>query len=151
MLMPSLTGTHRQMSKRKIGTSASIQMVRKHQEFKIYQDSDPCLGRIPIIIDATQSPAFTVMETSAELLYLLRSDSRNIFGFKDPQEQSELQQWLFFWHGSGAPYQGNLSFFRRAEEQSPCKSYTFIYKPVSLTFRTVSQIACPHIRFFWLK
>ncbi|RDW68172.1 glutathione S-transferas-like protein [Coleophoma cylindrospora] len=75
-------------------------------------------GRIPIIIDNAQSPPFPVMETSAELLYLLKYDKDNRFGFEDELEQSELVQWLFFWHGSGAPYQGNLGFFRRAQEQS---------------------------------
>ena len=61
------------------------------------------------------------METSAELLYLLKFDKTHCFGFKDQLEQSELLQWLFFWHGSGAPYQGNLGYFRRAQEQSDCK------------------------------
>ncbi|CAM6002260.1 unnamed protein product, partial [Sphagnum balticum] len=76
-------------------------------------------GRIPVIIDNAHSPAFPVMETSAELLYLLNKfDKDNRFGFKDELEQSEVVQWLFFWHGSGAPYQGNLSYFRRAQEQS---------------------------------
>ncbi|KAG4417812.1 hypothetical protein IFR04_009020 [Cadophora malorum] len=76
-------------------------------------------GRIPVIIDNTQSHPHPVMETSAELLYLLEKfDSSKKFGFTDTLEQSELIQWLFFWHGSGAPYQGNLSFFRRAQEQS---------------------------------
>ena len=68
------------------------------------------------------------METSAELLYLLKFDKDKIFASKDELEQSELMQWLFFWHGSGAPYQGNLGFFRRAQEQSNCKLqllYTF--------------------------
>ncbi|ATZ57422.1 hypothetical protein BCIN_15g00060 [Botrytis cinerea B05.10] len=75
-------------------------------------------GRIPIIIDNFQSPPFPLMETSAELLYLLRLDKNHQFGFIDEIEQSELLQWLFFWHGSGAPYQGNYRFFSRAEEQS---------------------------------
>lgn len=61
------------------------------------------------------------METSAELLYLLNYDKDYKFSFQNPLEQSELIQWLFFWHGSGAPYQGNLGFFRRAQEQSECK------------------------------
>lgn len=60
------------------------------------------------------------METSAELLYLLKFDTDHVFGFEDEREQSELLQWLFFWHGSGAPYQGNLGYFRRANEQSTC-------------------------------
>ncbi|PVH76311.1 glutathione S-transferas-like protein [Cadophora sp. DSE1049] len=76
-------------------------------------------GRIPVIIDNTKSHPHPVMETSAELLYLLdKYDGEKKFGFTDALEQSELIQWLFFWHGSGAPYQGNLSFFRRAQEQS---------------------------------
>ena len=70
------------------------------------------------------------METSAELLYLLKFDKDYYFGFKDELEQSELLQWLFFWHGSGAPYQGNLGYFRRAQEQSNCKlQHTYINSP----------------------
>ena len=41
-------------------------------------------GRTPVIIDNTQSPPFTVMETSAELLYLLKQkDKDDKFGFTD--------------------------------------------------------------------
>ncbi|KAM3084065.1 hypothetical protein ACMFMG_001827 [Clarireedia jacksonii] len=69
-------------------------------------------GRIPILIDNTKTPPFPVMETSAELLYLLKEyDSKDVFGFKDELERSECLQWLFFWHGSGAPYQGQVNFF----------------------------------------
>lgn len=61
-------------------------------------------GRIPVLVDHTQSPPFTVMETSAELLYLLKEfDKNDEFGFTDELERSEALQWLFFWHGSGAP------------------------------------------------
>lgn len=63
------------------------------------------------------------METSAELLYLLKFDRNALFHFKDEREQSELLQWLFFWHGSGAPYQGNLTFFRRAGEGNDCEPF----------------------------
>ncbi|KAL8715734.1 MAG: hypothetical protein Q9220_000401 [cf. Caloplaca sp. 1 TL-2023] len=69
-------------------------------------------GRIPIIIDNTKSPPFPVMETSAELLYLLKvADRDNTFGFTDELERSQCLQWLFFWHGGGAPNQGQLNFF----------------------------------------
>src|SRR5271155_3081253 len=61
-------------------------------------------GRIPVLVDHTQSPPFTVMETSAELQYLLQfADERGEFGFKDALEHSQCLQWLIFWHGSGAP------------------------------------------------
>ncbi|KAK6335711.1 hypothetical protein TWF730_003089 [Orbilia blumenaviensis] len=67
-------------------------------------------GRIPVIIDNDKS--FSVMETSAELLYLVdREDRDHHFDFTDPLEKSQLLQWLYFWHGSGAPYQGQVNHF----------------------------------------
>ena len=44
------------------------------------------------------------METSAELLYLLKfADKDDTFGFKDELERNECLQWLFFWHDSNTP------------------------------------------------
>jgi len=74
-------------------------------------------GRIPVIIDNTVSPPFSVHETSAQLVYLAdKFDTKHEFTFTDPLEHSEMIQWLFFWHGSGAPYMGNTNFFKRAPE-----------------------------------
>jgi glutathione S-transferase len=71
-------------------------------------------GRIPVLVDNNQSPPFPVMETSAELLYLIdHYDPDKAFGFADALERSELEQWLIFWHGSGAPYVGQLNHFNR--------------------------------------
>jgi len=98
-------------------TTTLINISTNEQKKDWFLRLDPN-GRIPIIIDNNVSPPHPVMETSAELLYLLKYDPDYHFGFKDELEQSELIQWLFFWHGSGAPYQGNLGFFRRAQEQS---------------------------------
>jgi glutathione S-transferase len=54
-------------------------------------------GRIPVLVDNSESPPFLVMETSAELLYLLKvADKDDKFGFKDDLERSECLQWLFF-------------------------------------------------------
>ena len=99
-------------------------------------------GRIPTLVDNSQSPPFPVHETSAEMLYLLKfADKEDKFGFKDELERNECLQWLFFWHGehnlppptlqmtqlnlslgSGAPYQGQVSHFTRAApEKIPCK------------------------------
>jgi glutathione S-transferase len=76
-------------------------------------------GRIPVIIDNTVSPPFAVHETSAELVYLQsKFDKDNEFGFTDELEKAELFTWLFFWHGSGAPYQGNTNYFLRQAERS---------------------------------
>ena len=67
------------------------------------------LGRIPVIVDNTQNPPFSVMETSAELLYLLKfADKQDKYGFKDELARNQCLQWLFFAHGSMAPYQGKL-------------------------------------------
>ena len=84
-------------------------------------------GRIPILVDHTQSPPFPVMETSAELLYLLKfADKNDVFGFKDELERSQALQWLFFWHGSGAPYQGQVNHFGKfAKEKIPCELPSF--------------------------
>jgi len=72
-------------------------------------------GRIPVLVDNTQSPTFTAHETSAELFYLLKAtDKQYIFGFTDDLEHNQALQWTFFWHGSGAPYQGQVNHFTRA-------------------------------------
>ncbi|THW64639.1 hypothetical protein D6D25_02020 [Aureobasidium pullulans] len=77
-------------------------------------------GRIPTIVDNTKDRPFSVMETSAELLYLVKKyDKDGLFTFDDDVEYSQMLQWLFFWHGSGAPYQGQLGFFSRAAEKVP--------------------------------
>ncbi|THW32506.1 hypothetical protein D6D22_09595 [Aureobasidium pullulans] len=77
-------------------------------------------GRIPTIVDNTKDRPFPVMETSAELLYLVKKfDKDGLFTFDDELEYSQMLQWLFFWHGSGAPYQGQLGFFSRAAEKVP--------------------------------
>ncbi|KAJ9622494.1 hypothetical protein H2203_006719 [Taxawa tesnikishii (nom. ined.)] len=78
-------------------------------------------GRIPVIVDNTNDQPFPVMETSAELLYLLdKYDKDHALSFTDELEQSQMIQWLFFWHGSGAPYQGQLTYFGKfAKEKIP--------------------------------
>ena len=90
-------------------------------------------GRIPILLDHNQSPPFPVMETSAELLYLLKEyDNKDVFGFKDEFERSEALQWLFFWHGSGAPYQGQVNHFAKfAKEKIPCTVPSLARNPPS--------------------
>jgi glutathione S-transferase len=76
-------------------------------------------GRIPIIIDNTVSPPFGVHETSSELVYLAKKfDKDHEFTFTDTLEDADVTTWLFFWHGSGAPYMGNTGYFKRAAEKS---------------------------------
>lgn len=70
--------------------------------------ADIVLGRIPVLVDNTKTPSFSVMESTAELLYLLNFDKDNKFSFKDENEveQSQCIQWLTFWSGNGAPAMG---------------------------------------------
>lgn len=70
-------------------------MVRSPESYGCTKALTPCsLGRIPIIVDNTQSPPFPVMETSAELLYLLKfADKNDEFGFKDELERNQALQW----------------------------------------------------------
>ncbi|KAJ7891364.1 glutathione S-transferase [Mycena olivaceomarginata] len=66
-------------------------------------------GRIPVVVDNTRSVApgpFPIFETFG-------ATPDHKFGFVDPLERSDVEQWLFFWHGGGAPYQGNLNYFAR--------------------------------------
>ena len=61
-------------------------------------------GRIPALIDNSVSPPFPVLETSAQMFYLVEKyDKNNALGFKDEFERNQCLQWTFFWHGGGAP------------------------------------------------
>jgi glutathione S-transferase len=95
-------------------TTTVISIMTNEQKKDWFLRLDPN-GRIPILVDNTVSPPFPAMETSAELLYLVKKyDKDDTFGFKDDLERNEALQWLFFWHGSGAPYQGQVNHFSRA-------------------------------------
>ncbi|MCJ1314015.1 hypothetical protein MMC25_007695 [Agyrium rufum] len=101
-------------------TTSFVNIMTNDQKKDWFLRLDPN-GRIPVLVDNTQSPPFCVMETSAELLYLLKfADKNDTFGFKDEYERSQALQWLFFWHGSGAPYQGQVNHFNKfAAEKIP--------------------------------
>lgn len=52
------------------------------------------------------------------MFYLLKfHDKNDEFGFKDDLERNQALQWTFFWHGSGAPYQGQVNHFTRAAKE----------------------------------
>ncbi|PYI25691.1 glutathione S-transferase [Aspergillus indologenus CBS 114.80] len=72
-------------------------------------------GKIPIIIDRPSGEdPFPVMESSAELLYLVEKfDPDHHFHFATATHRSQLYQWLIFWHASGQPHQAGLNHFGR--------------------------------------
>lgn len=106
-------------------TTTLVDIMTNDQKKEWFLRLDPN-GRIPVIVDNSQSPPFPVMETSAELLYLLKfADKEDRFGFKDELERNQCLQWMFFWHGSGAPYQGQVNHFTRAApEKIPCEAFS---------------------------
>lgn len=95
-------------------TTTLINIMSNEQKKEWFLRLDPN-GRIPVLIDNSQDPPFPVHETSAEMFYLLKyADKEDKFGFKDELERNEAIQWTFFWHGSGAPYQGQVNHFSKA-------------------------------------
>ncbi|KAJ5822831.1 hypothetical protein N7447_005171 [Penicillium robsamsonii] len=78
-------------------------------------------GKIPVLIDNTGEQPFPVLESSAELLYLIETtDKDHQLSFSNVKEQSQMMQWLIFWHASGQPNQSQLNHFGRfAPEQIP--------------------------------
>ncbi|KAF2863497.1 glutathione S-transferase [Piedraia hortae CBS 480.64] len=98
-------------------TTTVINIMTNEQKKDWFLRLDPN-GRIPVLVDNTTRPPFPVMETSAEMLYLLKKyDQKDEFGFKDDLERSQALQWTFFWHGSGAPYQGQVYHFRNVSPE----------------------------------
>ncbi|KAH9844505.1 Disulfide-bond oxidoreductase [Teratosphaeria destructans] len=100
-------------------TTTLINIMTNEQKKDWFLRIDPN-GRIPVLVDNQETGydgrnPFTVHETSAELFYLLKKyDREDAFGFKDDLERNQALQWTFFWHGSGAPYQGQVNHFTRA-------------------------------------
>lgn len=106
-------------------THTVINIMTNEQKKEWFLRLDPN-GRIPLLVDNSQDPPFPVHETSAEMFYLLKfADKEDRFGFKDELERNTALQWTFFWHGSGAPYQGQVNHFSRAApEKIECKSHS---------------------------
>ncbi|KAF5318068.1 hypothetical protein D9619_012165 [Psilocybe cf. subviscida] len=87
-------------------------------------------GRIPTLVDHTRGD-FKVFETSAILLYLAQHhDKDHLIWFdseKDPENYSEMLQWMCFAHGGVGPMQGQANHFLQfAPEDIPYakKRYT---------------------------
>jgi len=74
-------------------------------------------GRIPVLTDRSRGN-FHVFESSAILLYLAQHyDKGHVFWFdaeEDPNDYSEMLQWLFFAHGGIGPMQGQANHFGNA-------------------------------------
>ncbi|RPD74359.1 glutathione S-transferase C-terminal-like protein [Lentinus tigrinus ALCF2SS1-7] len=87
-------------------------------------------GRIPTLVDRSRNN-FNVFESAAILLYLQQHyDKEHKFGFDrdtDPDNYSEMLQWIFFAHGGVGPMQGQANHFNKyAPEDIPYakKRYT---------------------------
>ncbi|KAI0264016.1 glutathione S-transferase-like protein [Gloeopeniophorella convolvens] len=71
-------------------------------------------GRIPTITDRSRGD-FNVFESASILLYLAQYyDKDHVFWFNpatDPDNYSEMLQWIFFTHGGIGPMQGQAGHF----------------------------------------
>ncbi|KAK1234335.1 Glutathione S-transferase 2 [Marasmius sp. AFHP31] len=99
-------------------SDADIGKVHNQVKSPWYLELNPN-GKIPTI----SHNGFSVFETSAILLYLTAEfDKENKLGFhptQNPQEYSELLQWIFFAHGGLGPMQGQGAHFLHAKEKIP--------------------------------
>jgi len=79
-------------------------------------------GRIPVLVDRLRND-FVVFETAAILLYLEQHyDKDTVFAWdaqENPNEYSEMLQWMFWAHGGVGPMQGQSNHFRFAKEDIP--------------------------------
>ncbi|KAJ7047438.1 glutathione S-transferase-like protein [Mycena alexandri] len=87
-------------------------------------------GRIPVLIDRSRDN-FIIFETAAILLYLEQHyDKEKTFAFDpqtDPNNYSEMLQWIFFAHGGVGPMQGQSHHFNRyAPEDIPYAKKRYI-------------------------
>jgi len=103
-------------------------------------------GRIPVLTDRSRGN-FNVFESSAILLYLVQHyDKGHVFWFdaeKEPNDYSEMIQWLFFAHGGIGPMQGQVHHFKHyAPEDIPYGKKDISMRPsVFMVFcRYASQI-----------
>ncbi|KAI0357428.1 glutathione S-transferase C-terminal-like protein [Trametes cingulata] len=82
-------------------------------------------GRIPVLVDPKRRRGgFAVFESAAILLYLAQHyDTQRKFASdpaRQPEEWSEMLQWVFFTHGGIGPMQGQANHFVRfAPEDIP--------------------------------
>ncbi|RDB17875.1 Disulfide-bond oxidoreductase YfcG [Hypsizygus marmoreus] len=74
-------------------------------------------GRIPVLVDRARD-GFTVFESAAILLYLEQHYDKDLrFSFHpvdQPNDYSEMLQWIFWAHGGLGPMSGQASHFRSA-------------------------------------
>ncbi|KAJ7744508.1 glutathione S-transferase [Mycena maculata] len=87
-------------------------------------------GRIPVLVDRSRDN-FVVFETAAILLYLAQHyDKQKKFTFDaetEPNDYSEMLQWIFWAHGGVGPMQGQANHFNRyAPEDIPYAKKRYI-------------------------
>lgn len=99
-----------------------ISFAENEQKQPWYLDINPN-GRIPALVDKNRNN-FAVFESAAILLYLEQHyDPLLKFSYDattQPEEYSQMLQWIFFTHGGIGPMQGQLNHFHRvAPEDIP--------------------------------
>lgn len=92
------------------------------------------LGCIPTLVDNTQSPPYTVIESAAQILYLSEAYDKNFeLSFKDPFERYDAYQWLLFWHGTGAPNTQHWAYFTFMSSERNPGTYNYKFPSIHAT------------------
>ncbi|KAJ7175774.1 glutathione S-transferase C-terminal-like protein [Mycena filopes] len=104
-------------------------------EFSKNQQKEPWFialnpnGRIPVVVDRARDN-FAVFETGAILLYLQQYyDKEGRFSFDpktQPNESSEVVQWMFWANAGLGPMMGQAGHFKFASEQIPYAQNRYI-------------------------
>lgn len=98
------------------------------ERFLTMRGDSTIVGCIPTLVDNSQSPPYTVMESAAQILYLSEVYDKNTeFSFKDPIERYDAYQWLLFWHGSGAPSVFQWAYFSFIAQERNAGTYRYGY------------------------
>lgn len=98
------------------------------EQFLTMRGGSTIIGCIPTLVDNSQSPPYTVMESAAQILYLSEVyDKNSEFSFKDPIERNDAYQWLLFWHGSGAPSVFQWAYFSFIAQERNAGTYRYAH------------------------
>ncbi|KIM32992.1 hypothetical protein M408DRAFT_190392 [Serendipita vermifera MAFF 305830] len=73
-------------------------------------------GRIPALVDHWNNDK-VVWESNAMLKYIARYDTEGKFTVTDPDEQTDMDTWLFFQSSHQGPYFGQLQWFSFYHEE----------------------------------
>jgi glutathione S-transferase len=93
-----------------------LDFAKQEQKSEAYVASMPN-GRIPALVDHWNNDK-VVWEGNAMLKYIARYDTEGKFTVTDPDEQTDMDTWLFFQASHQGPFFGQLQWFSFYHEEA---------------------------------